>query len=301
VRLTVVIITWNRRVELLRTLDRISALPERPPVIVVDNGSHDGTASEVRRAHPEVMVIELDDNHGALARNVGVAAANSPYVAFCDDDTWWDPGALCRATEILDDNPGIAVLTGHIVVEPAGVDDPINTDMRYSDLPVGNLPGYPLLSFLAGASVVRREAFEQVGGFSSLLRFNGEEELLAADLASAGWHLRHLPELVVHHAASRSRDHDRYLTRGVRNALWFWWLRRPVRPALRRTAHLLISVPRTRATAVGLGEAVCGLPRVLRHRRVVPPTVEAGYRLLDPQQMRSKARRHVSGPPTGPA
>jgi GT2 family glycosyltransferase len=296
-KLSVVIITRNRRAELLHTLTMMCALPEQPPVIVVDNGSSDGTAAAVRRAHPEVTVLELADNRGALGRNVGVAAVNTPYVAFCDDDTWWDPGALGRAAQILDRHPRIAVLTARIIVEPSGVDDPINEDMRHSDLPVADLPGYPLLSFLAGASVVRREAFEQVGGFSSLLGFNGEEELLAADLASSGWQMRYLPDLVVHHAASTARDHACYLRRGLRNALWFWWLRRPVRSAARRTAHLFVSAPRTRTALAGLWDGVRGLPVVLRYRQVVPPAVEAGYRLLDAQQMKSKARRHVARPP----
>ena len=297
-KLAVVIITWNRRAELLHTLERMCALPEQPPIVVVDNGSSDGTAAAVRRAYPEVTVIELPDNRGALGRNVGVAAVHTAYVAFCDDDTWWEPGALVRAADVLDHHPQIAVLTAHIVVEPAGIDDPINEDMRHSDLPIGDLPGYPLLSFLAGASVVRRAAFEEVGGFSSLLGFNGEEELLAADLASAGWHMRHLPELVVHHAASRARDHSGYLRRGVRNGLWFWWLRRPALSAVRRTLHLLISAPHNRTTAAAVWEAFRGLPTVLRLRQVVPPDVEAGYRLLDPQQMNSKARRHVTQRPT---
>jgi GT2 family glycosyltransferase len=295
-KLAVVVITHNRRAELLHTLDRLAALPERPPVVVVDNGSGDGTAAAVRLHHPGVTLIELPDNRGALGRNVGVAAVDTPYVAFCDDDTWWEPGALERAAEVLDLHPQIAVLTARIVVQPAGVDDPINEDMRESGLPRGDLPGYPLLSFLAGASVVRREAFEQVGGFSPLLGFNGEEELLAAEFASAGWSMRHLPELVVHHAASAARDHESYLRRGVRNSLWFWWLRRPVGSATRRTAHLLVSAPRTRAAAAGLWEGVRGMPYVLRHRRVVPSAVERGYRVLDPQQMNSRARRHVAAP-----
>ena len=66
-RVTVVIATRNRREELLRTLGRLTALPEQPPVIMVDNGSADGSAEAAARRFPRVEVV-------ALARNVGAAA-----------------------------------------------------------------------------------------------------------------------------------------------------------------------------------------------------------------------------------
>ncbi|MGW4005013.1 glycosyltransferase family 2 protein, partial [Streptomyces nigra] len=56
-RTTVVVITHNRRPELLRTLDRLAELPERPRVIVTDNGSTDGTAAAVTRHHPEALLL----------------------------------------------------------------------------------------------------------------------------------------------------------------------------------------------------------------------------------------------------
>jgi glycosyltransferase involved in cell wall biosynthesis len=70
-------------------------------VIVIGNGWVDGTAAAVRERHPGVDLIELGANRGAAARNVGVARAGTPYVAFADDDSWWAPGA--RARRALDE------------------------------------------------------------------------------------------------------------------------------------------------------------------------------------------------------
>ena len=117
---------------------------------------------------------------------------------------------------------------------------------------------------------------------------------MAGDLAATGWELCYLPDLTVHHQASTARDPHRRRADGIRNTLWTTWLRRPLRPALRRTGHLLRTVPRDRVTARGLAGAVRGLPWVLRERRVVPPEVEAGYRLLEESQRHSRARRYVS-------
>jgi GT2 family glycosyltransferase len=295
-RIAVVIITRDRRAELLRTLDRLAALPERPHVVVVDNASTDGTAAAVRAQHPGVELVELRANLGAVGRNVGVervAQRGTPYVAFCDDDTWWDPGSLRRVADALDAHPRLAVVTARIVVEPAGTEDPIVRELRDSPVrPSVPLPGPALGSFLAGASAVRVEAFRAAGGFSPRLWLGGEEELLAADLATAGWELCYLEDVTVHHAASVVRDRQSRARQGIRNTLWFTWLRRPVAAALRRTWTVVRGLPPTRAAGLGVLDAVRGLPWVLQERRTLPPRVEARFRALEGSQRRSVARRY---------
>jgi GT2 family glycosyltransferase len=294
-RVSVVVITHQRRDEVLHALDRLRALPERPRVVVVDNGSTDGTAEAIAARFPEVDLVASPENLGAIGRNVGVARVGTPYVAFCDDDTWWDPGSLRTAADVLDAHPRLAVVTARILVEPGGVEDPIVPELR--DSPVRGadwLPGPALGSFLAGASVLRREAFTEVGGFSERLWLGGEEELMAGDLAAAGWELCYLPQLTVHHQASTARDPHRRRRDGIRNTLWTTWLRRPVRPALRRSVHLLRTVPRDRLSVLGVLDAVRGLPWVVRERRVLPPHAEARFAALEHAQRTSTARRYVS-------
>ena len=80
----------------------------------------------------------------------------------------------------------------------------------------------------------------------------GEEELLAADLAARGWVLCYLPGATLHHQASALRDPTRRRWLGIRNTLWFTWLRRPPAAALRRTAELAASVPRDTVSASAL-------------------------------------------------
>jgi GT2 family glycosyltransferase len=294
-RVAVVVITHQRREELLLAVARLLALPERPHVVVVDNGSTDGTAAAVRERFPAVELIASPVNLGAVGRNVGVSRLTTPYVAFCDDDTWWEPGSLARAGDLFDAHPRLAAATGRIVVEPGGTEDPIVAELR--DSPVRGatwLPGPALGSFLAGATVLRREAFLDVGGFSLRLWLGGEEELVAADLAAAGWELCYLAELTVHHRASRVRDAHLRRRHGIRNTLWTTWLRRPLRPALRRTLHLLRTVPRDRVTALALLDAVRGISWVARERRVLPPHAEARFAALEQAQRFSAARRYVS-------
>ncbi|MFF8641155.1 glycosyltransferase family 2 protein [Streptomyces sp. NPDC015345] len=293
-RTTVVVITHNRRPELLRTLDRLAELPEEPEVIVVDNASTDGTADAVDRHHPSVRLLRPGRNLGAVGRNLAVREVRTPYVAFCDDDSWWAPGSLAGAADLLDRHPALATVTARILVEPGGTEDPITEELRDSPVPGPDwLPGPALGSFLAAATVLRADAFRAAGGFNPRLWLGGEEELLAADLAAAGWWLVYADHLTIHHHPSRVRDSALRRGHGIRNTLWFTWLRRPVRPALRRTVHLVRTVPRDLVSVRAFAEAATALPWVVRERRVLPRAAEARLRALEEAQRHSSARRYV--------
>ncbi|QCU79392.1 glycosyltransferase [Citricoccus sp. SGAir0253] len=291
-------ITHDRRPEALRAIERVLALPERPALYVVDNGSTDGTAQAVRErfgAEPRLTLVTSRRNLGAVGRNVGVDLVPTEFVAFCDDDTWWEPGALRAAVDALSAHPRLGVVTARILVEPGAREDPINDELLHSPVRGPDwLPGPALGSFLAGASVLRTEAFREVGGFSRRLWLGGEEELMAADLAAAGWELCHLPDVVVHHQASTSRDPHLRRRHGLRNTLWFTWLRRPLPTALRRSWHVLSGAPHDRVTAAAVGDALRGAAWVARERRVLPEHVEERFLALEESQRTSAARQYVS-------
>ncbi len=274
-------ITHNRAATVQRAVERNRRLPERPRIIVVDNGSTDDTQERLR-AVPEVTLVTLPANLGAHARNVGTRLAGTDSVAFSDDDCWWEPGSLAAAVELFDRTPRLAVATARVVVEPDGRVDPTCTAMSASPLPTEpGVPGTPVLGFLAGACVVRRSAFLSVGGFEARYFLGGEEELVSADLWTAGWRLTYLPELTAHHAPSAQRNRPRRVRLSLRNSLWSTWLRRPVRDAVRRTYHLVASSPRGWPTVAACLQAAAGLPWVAARRRVVPAELAGMLRLLD--------------------
>jgi GT2 family glycosyltransferase len=280
-RVSVVIATRNRGPELLGTLSRLLALSEQPRIVVVDNGSTDGTAELVRAHHPEVEVAGLRRNLGAAARTVGARLVDCPYVAFSDDDSWWAPGALGRAVELLDRHPRLAVLAARVLIGPDQRLDPVCQEMADSPLPPAeDLPGPPVLGFIACGAVVRRDAFLEVGGFDARLGVGGEEELLSLDLATRGWGLAYVDEVVAHHHPSPVRDPSGRRRRQIRNALWSAWLRRPIGGAARRTAHLAALAIQQPGAWPGVLLAMGGLPWVLRERRPVPRDLEAAIRRL---------------------
>jgi GT2 family glycosyltransferase len=276
---TVVIATRDRAATLLRTLDRLAALPERPPVVVVDNASSDDTRTLVRARHPAVRLITSTRNLGAAARTVGVAEAPTPVVAFSDDDSWWEPGSLDRAAAAFSRRPRLGLLAARVVVGTRRRPDPV----------CAQLAAGPVLGFLACGALVRRSAYLAVGGFHPRLEVGGEEELLAIDLAAAGWDLAYDPAVVAEHRPPGAAPRPGRRRRQVRNALWVAWLRRRSGPALRRTWRAMAEAGDAECRA-GLLDAARGAGWALRERRPVPRELDARLALRPPVQPCRAAR-----------
>ncbi|MFJ8184574.1 glycosyltransferase family 2 protein [Streptomyces sp. NPDC096105] len=280
-RVGVVIATRDRRERLAVTLRRLTGLPERPEILVADNASADGTRAMVARAFPHVRVLALPVNHGALARNHGARALDTPYVAFSDDDSWWAPGALARAADLFDAHPRLGLIAARALVGPENAPDPLNDLLATSPLgPATDLPGVQVLGFLACASVVRRTAYLDAGGFHRVLFFGGEETCLAYDLAARGWGVTHCPDVVAHHHPATSGRPGRPAQQR-RNEVLTAWLRRPVRHALARTGALAAEARADTTARRALRETLTRLPAALRARRPLPPHVERAARLLE--------------------
>lgn len=261
--ITVVVATRNRRDELARTLSRHEA-----PVVVVDNASTDGTAAAARAAPGVIEVVELRRNHGAYGRTLGAMRARTPYVAFADDDSWWAPGSLERAVKVLQEHPRLAVLAAQMRVMPGDELDPLCRVMEESTLPRrADLPGNSVLGFMACAAVVHRGAFLAVGGFDDVVRFPGEEERVALDLAAAGLGLAYVPDVVAYHEPSQRReDPARRTARVTRSRLLTALMRRPWSTVGRDAVEVL----RTGAVGRrGLVSALPAAPAALRRRSVV--------------------------------
>jgi GT2 family glycosyltransferase len=125
---------------------------------------------------------------------------------------------------------------------------------------------------------VRTEAFEAVGGFDPVVRFPGEEERLALDLAAAGWGLAYVDAVTVHHHPSPRRHAP-----GRRQAAI--WRSRVLTAVMRHSPADLAGVVGAAARSgrpgvEGLVRAVPDLAAALRRRRPIPPQLRADVRLL---------------------
>ncbi|MFL6098504.1 MAG: glycosyltransferase family 2 protein [Actinomycetales bacterium] len=278
---TTVVMTRNRRTEAMECVRR-----NQPPLILVDNGSTDGTAEAVQRLdRPDVQVVALPANIGAAARNIGVRLAQTPLVAFADDDSWWEADALDRAAAAFAAHPRLGLLAARLLVGADQATDPVAAQMAAA--PLGrhaDLPGVDILGFLACAAVVRRAAFLATGGFDDVVFFPGEEERVALDLAALGWGMAYVDEVVAHHLPSQRRESgsDRSGLI-VRNGILTAVMRRPWPVALRRAARAARSGPEGQRALLA---AARRLPAALRARRRLPASVERQAAALETGQPR---------------
>jgi glycosyltransferase involved in cell wall biosynthesis len=165
---SVVIATKDRQEYLRRTLESLGRQIEAPPfeVIVVDNGSADGTRSVVEaRAEgvPAVRYVAEPQPNRGKARNRGVELAAGRYIVFCDDDVSLPPGWLAAHA---------AAQTGDDCV----VNGPILNVPSYDATPKPALANYSRAFLCTCNASLSKEAFDRAGGFDESFDLYGWED-----------------------------------------------------------------------------------------------------------------------------
>jgi N-acetylglucosaminyl-diphospho-decaprenol L-rhamnosyltransferase len=197
---TVVIPTLNAR-ELLR--DALASLAGES-VVVVDNGSTDGTADLVAREFPAVRLLSNAENLGfGRAVNRGAAGAEGDVLVLVNNDVVCEPGFVARISEPFEDEQ-VGMAAGVLVqaaapdlVDSAGIE--IDATLRAFDYlwnrPVGELErAADPLGPCGGAAAYRLSAFREAGGFDETFFAYWEDVDLALRLRLAGWGCRLVPE-----------------------------------------------------------------------------------------------------------
>ena len=101
-RVAVVIPTFNRAALVRHTLERVlrQTLPAAE-VVVVDDGSTDDTNTALKAYSGKIKTIHIEQRGVQVARNVGIEATRSPWIALCDSDDLWDEVYLQKAAALV--------------------------------------------------------------------------------------------------------------------------------------------------------------------------------------------------------
>ena len=185
-----------------------------PHVIVVDDGSTDGTADLALAAGAAVTVIKGAALGPGAARNRGASRAATPYLAFCDADDRWPPDRLERDLVVLDADPTIGILLGRMRFDTD--DDALLAHVRF------DAPDRTSLVPHFGAATMRTAEFADVGpidetlanyeDFEWFLRAREVPGRLVTHDRVTLWSWRHADSLSHQHPAT-TRDMLRLLQR----------------------------------------------------------------------------------------
>lgn len=187
--ISVIVCTRNGSDRIGRCLQALTKLLDRRhEVLVVDDGSSDGTADLVAAAFPQVRLVRLPPGGLSAARNAGAAAANGGIFAFTDDDCEADPEWLDRLRRVFADGRFAAVGGPNLPPRPRSWREAVvcaapgaPSHVLLDDEEAEHLPGCNL--------AVTREAFEAIGGFDPVFHTAGDDVDFCWRLRDAGFRL----------------------------------------------------------------------------------------------------------------
>ena len=243
-KVSFLIITWNGLELLKGCLSTLSTYLNRNDVevIIVDNGSQDGTVEYLKTEHPTIRLIELSTNKGvAAARNKALKIAKGDYLFIIDNDLLMNDEAVEGMLKYMDSHTevglcGCRLLDANGYVQPSAKQYPgvayklknllFSGKYNYSyDLLSANEPLEPV--YLIGAcQLVRREAFLAVGYLDEHIFYGPEDADFCIRMKQEGWRVIYLPQYEMIHFCQRvtnRRFFSRMGWRHVKGLLYFYW------------------------------------------------------------------------------
>lgn len=214
---TVVITTKNRKEDLANAIR--SALAQDVPVevLVIDDGSTDGTLEMVRREFPTVRLERSEQSLGLIVqRNLAAQLATTPFLISIDDDALFVSPATVRQTLADFDHPRIGAVAIPYI------------DVKYGPTVRQKAPSdqgiYIVSEYRGTAHALRRDIFNRLGGYRGSFVHQCEEGEYCMRLLDAGYVVRLGRADPIHHLESPKRDRTRIFHYQARNhILWAWY------------------------------------------------------------------------------
>jgi GT2 family glycosyltransferase len=230
---TVILVNYNGREHLRRCLPVLNSdeLDGEMEIIIVDNGSQDGSREFIRRLFPDILLLVNRKNLGfGAANNRGAASARGEYLLFLNTDTEVFPGALRRLMQVLRSDKNVGAAGPALVQEGGRMQVSCGGRVNFLTEMWKKLLGNSLsairmkecrkekdVKWLSGACLlVRRAAWEQVSGFDESFFLYFEDIDLCYRLEKQGWTMRYVPAARVFHQGGASTE-----TMGMESRLYY--------------------------------------------------------------------------------
>lgn len=273
---SVIITTRNRKDELPTALRSAVRQTAEPEVIVIDDGSTDGTSEMVRSKFPQVRLIRHEDSLGLIVRrNEGARLAAGDVVFSIDDDAEFMSTSTVEQTLSEFDNLRIgAVAIPHI--------DTLSQRLVNGPAPDADI--WCVANYTGTSHAVRRDLFLRLGGYHEEMVHQGEEGDFCLRLLAAGYVTRLGTATPIHHNESPRRSFWRMEYYGRRNDVLQAWRHTPaawlVPHLLATTVNGLRQAVHTRRPAAHLRGLASGWTAVLMGRAERVPVTNQIYQLF---------------------
>jgi glycosyltransferase involved in cell wall biosynthesis len=213
---TVVITTKNRKEDLFKSIASVLGQTVHPEILVIDDGSTDGTFDLVRREFPDVQIHRSETSLGyIIQRNRATALIKSPIMFSIDDDAVFSTPTVVEQTLREFNHPRV----GAVAIPFVDVNRSLTVHQR-----VTQAEGiYVTYSFIGTAHALRRDLFLSLGGYREILVHQGEEEDYCTRMLNAGYITRCGTADPVHHFESPRRSWMRMDYYGARNKVLYAW------------------------------------------------------------------------------
>ncbi len=292
---SILVVTWNRKKDVLETVQSVyEQTYENFEIIVVDNGSGDGTIEALREFWPEVRVVALDRNLGISAgRNAGIGIARGEIIFCLDSDASLGQSALTNLVRRFQSDSDLGVINSKIVNAFTKELDG-GPGWAYSEEQKANQnTEFLSWSFSEGGAAIRKQVLDKVGNFWELLFFGCEGQELSLRVWDANYKVLYYPESIVYHRASpqqrvAGKDRDALFFKNnlyIYIARYPFWLLAFIGP-LKIGAVVIRSVRRGYLSEVirTLWEVFRAMPLLLKHRKPIRNKTAFLYLKLQRQQ-----------------
>lgn len=177
--ISVVIPTYNRKGIVLEAINSVlEQEPKNFEVIVVDDGSTDGSAEYLDSLNLPIKIIVQKNGGVAAARNRGIREASGQYVAFLDSDDLWLPHKLQLQLAFFEAHPEAMIVCTDEQISDAGNIQEMTRFARNRPIPRPSLPAFVQhTSIHVSAVMAKKTLFDEVGGFNESLRIHEDSEL----------------------------------------------------------------------------------------------------------------------------
>lgn len=247
--ISIIIVNHNGEAHLAACLERLTALPPEPAheVIVIDNASTDGSRALVEERFPRVHLLALEENVGfGAGNNRGAAAAQGAFLLLLNSDAWIDALSLQRLHATFAERPRLGLAAPQLrypdgrlqfawAPETGVMGETLQKMRNRFEARAWNHRLLPRLLrrltgpgwYSAACVMVRRQAFEAIGGFDEEIFLYFEDVDLCRRLRLAGWQMALVPAAEAFHVKGGSQTSERSEMAYRRGQLYYYRKHRP--------------------------------------------------------------------------